>query len=88
MTHEEWENEYVPVKNHLDDNASFDGCMFETYGGEFAHVLRNADDKKVWTYVEGDEGLYLIPGLHFVNRLGYLITDKPYADETIEVKLD
>jgi len=88
MTHEEWEEEYVPVKNHLDDNASFDGCMFETYAEEFVHVLRNADDKKVWTYVEGDEGLYLIPGLHFVNRLGYLITEKPYTDETIEVKLD
>jgi hypothetical protein len=88
MTHEEWEEEYVPVKNHLDDNASFDGCMFETYDEEFVHVLRNADDKKVWTYVEGDEGLYLIPGLHFVNRLGYLITEKPYTDETIEVKLD
>jgi hypothetical protein len=88
MTHEEWEEEYVPVKNHLDDNASFDGCMFEAYAEEFVHVLRNADDKKVWTYVEGDEGLYIIPGLHFVNRLGYLITEKPYADETIEVKLD
>lgn len=88
MTHEEWEEEYVPVKNHLDDNASFDGCMFETYDEEFVHVLRNADDKKVWTYVEGDEGMYLIPGLHFVNRLGYLITEKPYTDETIEVKLD
>jgi hypothetical protein len=88
MTHEEWEEEYVPVKNHLDDNASFDGCMFETYDEEFVHVLRNADDKKVWTYVEGDEGLYIIPGLHFVNRLGYLITEKPYTDETIEVKLD
>lgn len=88
MTHEEWEEEYVPVKNHLDDNASFDGCMFETYDEEFVHVLRNADDKKVWTYVEGDEGLYLIPGLHFVNRLGYLITEKPYTDKTIEVKLD
>lgn len=88
MTHEEWEEEYVPVKNHLDENASFDGCMFETYDQEFVHVLRNADDKKVWTYVEGDEGLYLIPGLHFVNRLGYLITEKPYTDETIEVKLD
>ena len=88
MTHEEWEEEYVPVKNHLDDNASFDGCMFETHDEEFVHVLRNADDKKVWTYVEGDEGMYLIPGLHFVNRLGYLITEKPYTDETIEVKLD
>lgn len=88
MTHEEWEEEYVPVKNHLDDNASFDGCMFETYDEEFVEVLRNADDKRVWTYVEGDEGLYIIPGLHFVNRLGYLITEKPYTDETIEVKLD
>jgi len=36
----------------------------------------------VWTLVEGDFGLSLIqPGFHFVNRLGYLVTQVPYDDQ-------
>ena len=38
MTEDEWFDTYKPIKNHLDENASFDGHMFETYDGEVAFV--------------------------------------------------
>lgn len=36
----------------------------------------------VWTAVEGDDGReYICSGVHFVNRLFYLTTQKPWSDE-------
>ena len=32
MTIDDFEKKYKLVKNHLDENASHDGCMFETFG--------------------------------------------------------
>lgn len=36
---------------------------------------------KLWTCVQGDNGkLYLSPGKHLVNRLFYVICNKPYTN--------
>lgn len=32
---------------------------------------------KIWTLLEGDEGLYVSSGYHYVNRIGYIIASKP-----------
>lgn len=45
---------YRPVTNHIDDNASLDGCMFETYGEELVFV-RNANINHIWTWIECDD---------------------------------
>ena len=34
ITEEEFDNYFEREKNHIDKNASFDGCMYETYGEE------------------------------------------------------
>lgn len=71
---------FQPIKNHLNPNAAFDfgegGTMFETYGEELAHV-QSQPAARIWTLVEGDDGLELTSGFHFVNRLGYIITQHP-----------
>ena len=81
-------DEYKPVKNHINKNASFDGCMFETYGSELKHVYKigkKTEWRNVWTIIDGDSGdLYTIAGFHFVNRIGYLITEDPWESDTIE----
>jgi len=65
--------------NHLNPNASWGysdgpGCLFETYGQELEFV-RQQDPLTVWTLVDGDDGdQYLVSGIHFVNRIGYLIS--------------
>lgn len=75
MTFEEWIEHYKPIKNHIDTNASYDGCAFETYGDEELYV-RSCRESIVWTLVEGDDGSeVLISGFHYVNRMNYFITE-------------
>ena len=64
-----------------DDMCSFGGCMYETFGDELAYV-KQVPNNRVWTIVDGDgDDLIIIAGYHFVNRLGYLVTDKAWEDE-------
>lgn len=88
MNIEEWDNKFKPVLNHLNDNASWDGVMFETYGEEEQYVYAQ-DPLKVWTYVDGEDGsTYLINGRALVNRIGYLICEVPYDDhDFMEIKV-
>jgi hypothetical protein len=39
-------------------------------------------EQRVWTIIEGDRSraLYAMPGFHFVNRLGYVVTEQPWTD--------
>lgn len=74
-----WEAEYKPIKNHLVPDSSWNGTMFETYGDEVDFVI-NQDDHNTWTWVDGDDGTYLVSGYHLVNRIGYFITEKAWDD--------
>jgi hypothetical protein len=87
---DEFEAQFGPKKNHLDDNASLDGVMFETFGGELDYVLEIAKEnpERVWTYAEGDEDVFLTNGLHFVNRLGYVVTERPATSNTFFTVVD
>lgn len=71
-----WEAKYQPIQNHIDPHA---GDKFETYGAELDYVLSiaNSEPDRVWTLVEGDDGLYITNGYHLVNRLNYFITKNP-----------
>jgi hypothetical protein len=86
MTEDEWYKTYKPIKNHIDTNASFDGYMFETYDEEVEFV-KSQDPAHIWMYGDGDDGGgYIWNGWHFVNRIGYFITEVPCpADVTIQV---
>jgi hypothetical protein len=83
MDYEDFIQTYKPITNHLDLNASFDGYMFETYGAEVEFV-KKADPAHIWTYGDGDDsGSYIWNGWHFVNRLGYFITELPCPPDTV-----
>jgi hypothetical protein len=45
--------------------------------------VKDLDCHVVWTEIDDPEGTgtYLIPGFHFVNRLGYIVSSKPWTDE-------
>lgn len=93
MTEDEFDDCYPLVVNHLNPNASwcFDGgpgCLFETYGDELDFVRRQ-DPGTVWTLVDGDDGdQYLVNGIHFVNRIGYLVSTVAVpAGVAIEVRI-
>ena len=94
MNFEQWEAHYKPVINQFDPDASFGdgdgGTMFETYGQEFDHIaslVNNGQANRVWTWVDGDDGTWIVSGLHFVNRIGYFVTDVPWEHNT-QVQLD
>jgi len=87
ITEDQFYEKFNPIENHIDTNASFDGCMFETYDEELDHVKAQPNNK-VWTIVEGDDDtMFYLSGYHVVNRIGYLITEEEWEEET-EVKLD
>ena len=88
MTEDEWFNTYKPIKNPYDDNASFDGHMFETYGDEVDFV-KSTDPACIWMYGDGDDGgSYIWSGWGFVNRIGYFITEVPFpANTTIQIQV-
>jgi hypothetical protein len=94
QTFESWLEEFKPITNHLDPNASFQdesgkGIMFETYGDEVEFVKKQ-DPRCIWTYGDGDDGGgYIWNGWHFINRLGYFITEIPCPENTtIQIQVD
>jgi hypothetical protein len=80
LTEEQWADTYRPTANPHDPNAAWDGLMFETYGPEL-DTVHSTPTNHVWTYVEGENGTYLVSGYHWVNRIGYFICEEPAAPD-------
>lgn len=80
-TYNGWVETFKPIKNHL---VKYDQLHFETYDEEYEFV-KSANPNCVWTEVDGDEGTYIVSGLHWVNRIHYYITENPWEDEYTEV---
>lgn len=82
MQYRTWLKKYKPL---LDSEGS--PKLYETYGEDLSMVT-SQPRSHIWTIVEGDNGkLYLTNGYHRVNRLNYIITQEPVADEAfIEFK--
>lgn len=93
LSEDDFTTRFKPIRNHLNESASFDwgdgfGTLFETYDGEYAFVLAQ-DASKVWTLCSGDDGDHIVNGRHFVNRLGYFVTEHPVPEGVeIQVVLD
>jgi hypothetical protein len=73
-----WEDKFKPIKNHFAKDP--DETMFETYGEEVDFVVK-ADNKYVWTWIQGDMSDLIVAGYHYVNRLGYYISSIPWENE-------
>lgn len=74
----EWADKYKPIKNHLVSDP--DQQMFETYGEELEFV-QSVEPNRIWTYLQGDMSDLICAGYHFVNRLGYYISEVPWTNE-------
>ena len=91
LTEDQFDEQFTLVENHIDNNASWGGAMFETFGEELDYVRMKAQKgNNVWTIIEGDDdSMFIVNGVHFVNRIGYLITREEWTVETeVEIEID
>jgi hypothetical protein len=94
MTEDEFDASYPLISNHMNPSAGWvlgegTGCLFETFGEELAFV-RQQDPRCVWTLVDCDDGsMAVASGMHFVNRVGYLVSTIPSPEGALaEVHLE
>ena len=75
LTEEQFDDCFVLVDNHIDDNAAFDGKMFETYGDEMNFVLEMSKQNRVITIIESDEGCeedeegFMTPNMYYISGM-------------------
>lgn len=88
VLHEDTFYEYFKPIRHPD--ASYDiwgGQGLETFG-EDLELVRRHDQSFLWTVVEGDDGdEWITTGFHYVNRICYLITEKPHNWIPVEFRV-
>lgn len=88
LSFDEWFEKFKPIINpdNTDSGLSIndDFYMFETYGDDLDKVVSTANTAPltVWTWIEGDEGEFIVNDYHLVNRLGYFITEVPAEPDT------
>ena len=86
ITENEFNDKFTIRPNHIVDREEFGG-MYETYGEE-AQYIRDltCSEKRVWTIIEADGYICYVTGYHYVNRIGYFVTNEEYHED-MEVKL-
>jgi hypothetical protein len=73
---DDFRERYTLVKNRFDSGSPLDGCVFGCVGEEL-EIVRNAPSENLWTLIESEGLWWISPGFHYVNRLGYLLTNEP-----------
>jgi len=99
LTEDQWVEEYKPQVNAIhpgqgfgygdgtEDPAEDNSCLYGTTPEEIA-ALDAAGENRVWTVLDGDDDAIVIAsGRHHVNRIGYIITQEPWAQDC-EIVLD
>ena len=94
MDFDAWQSQYRPIKNMIDANAAMDGILFESYGAEVeaAHRIFQLEPGRVWTVTVCDDDVddgeedepgsnawHINDGWHYVNRLGYIVTEVAFV---------
>lgn len=91
ITEDEWATTYAP-KPAPSGDGGFDygdgSTLLDWTRPADLAVLEAADDACVWTVVDGDEGPAIVAGRHFVNRMGYIVTENPRTSEYLEIAMD
>lgn len=81
LTISDFEQKYTIVKNHLTENAPFENGLFETFGEELGYVYTQVPQNKIWTIIDSAGWYGIIAGFHFVDRLGFLVTEQEWEKD-------
>jgi hypothetical protein len=84
MMVDDWDRKFKPVTNYGGDAGAEGQEFYETFGSEYAEVLKahKKDPRTVWTRLDADGTDVIANGLHWVNRVAYYITKVPAAKNT------
>ena len=79
VLHEDTFYEYFkPILHAAAQYDIWGGHGLETFG-EDLEIVRRCDPDYLWTVVESDSGNeWITTGFHYVNRVCYLITERPH----------
>lgn len=88
ILHEDTFYEYFKPIRHAGTMCDiWRGHGLETYG-EGLEIVRRTDPAFLWTVIDGDSGAqWITTGYHYVNRVCYLVTEKPHNSVPIEFRL-
>lgn len=83
MTWDDFAEKYKPIQNTVTNRDEFNGWLFETYGEDNLHIgkLTKESPNNVWTLLDVDGDLVIVSGWHYVNRLGYFVSEIPFDIE-------
>jgi len=85
ISYEKFVDDFEPYTNTMSDDRGYNNTMYETFSPEIDHV-KAQNPEYIWTLIDGENNnSWIIPGFHFVNRLGYFITKNPWTDEDLLV---
>jgi len=81
MNYEKWIEEYKPNMTKQSQVV-----LYETFG-EDLEKIRKTDPNYVWTVVDtDDDSLAILPGIHYVNRISFVITKISHGqDQEMEI---
>lgn len=73
-----FEKRYEPIPDPLNPDI-----VYREFDDPEWERLKTVKDgfRYVWTIVDCDGKLYLLPGYHFVNRINWVLTKNPWPDE-------
>lgn len=88
VLHEDTFYEYFKPIRHAGTMCDiWGGRGLETYGKDL-EIVRRHDPDFVWTVVDGESGnQWITTGYHYVNRVCYLITEKPHNSIPVEFRV-
>ena len=88
VLHEDVFYEYFrPYRHPLAQHNIWGGHGLETFGEDLS-LVRRLDSNYVWTVVDGDSGddQWITPGIHYVNRVCYLVTERPHMSVAVDFR--
>jgi hypothetical protein len=89
VLHEDAFYEYFKPYRHPDAcHNIWGGLGLETFGSDF-DIVRKLEVSYVWTVLDSDSNndQWITPGIHFVNRVCYLVTEKPHHGLDFEFRI-
>ena len=91
MTEDEWIAKYRPKPHPTGQEKGYDygsgSTLLDNAVADRAHLDQTALFN-IWSVIEGDEGQIIVSGRHWVNCLGWIVTEEPWPHDMIEVIIE